>query len=256
MSGSLISARGVDLAYEAGGEPALTGVDLELPAGELVILLGPNGGGKTTLLRGLLGEIIVSAGSLGVGAPVAYLPQHDVSRTDFPVSALEVVLMGTLAERRLWQRPRRSDRLRARDALDRVGLRERAGAAYGELSGGQRRRVLLARTIVRDTPVILLDEPLAGVDPVSADVINNTLGALRDTGRLVLVASHDIEQARRADRVLCLNGRLVAVGAPAEVLTEPLLRETYAADLTLIPTTDGHGNPAGDVAAIEHHHHH
>jgi ABC-type Mn2+/Zn2+ transport system ATPase subunit len=255
---ALIEARGAAFAYPGAEEPALLDIDLKLSAGQLVILLGPNGGGKTTLFRGLMGELAPIAGSLRVNAPVAYLPQHDLSRTDFPVTALDVTLMGTLRERRPWQRPGRGERLRAHQALERVGLAERADTSYGELSGGQRRRVLLARTIVQQTPVILLDEPLAGVDPVSAAAIDDALGGLRDDGRLVLVASHDIDQAKRADRVLCLNGRLIAAGAPGEVLTEATLRATYAAELTLLPAGGGADAPAGSgaVGVVEHHHHH
>jgi ABC-type Mn2+/Zn2+ transport system ATPase subunit len=97
----------------------------------------------------------------------------------------------------------------------------------------------LARTIVGGAPVIALDEPLAGVDPASAEVIRAALESLRDEGRLVIEASHDIEQARLADRVICLNGRIVADGAPGEVLTDATLRETYAADLAVISDAEG-----------------
>lgn len=247
-----VEARGADFVYPGAGSPALTGVDLKPAAGELVILLGPNGGGKTTLFRGLTGELVPVAGSLEVRGAVAYLPQHDLSRTDFPVTALDVTLMGTLAERRPWRRPGRAERSRARAALRRVGLEQRADAVYGELSGGQRRRVLLARTIVQDASVILLDEPLAGVDPASAEVIEAALRSLRDEGRLVIVASHDIEQAKRADRVVCLNGRVIADGAPGQALNEQTLRETYASELTMLPTSGG----TGAVGVVEHHHHH
>lgn len=247
---TLIAANDASFAYPGAPSPALSNVSLKLPESELVILLGPNGGGKTTLFRGLTGELAPSAGALEVRAPLSYLPQHDRSRTDFPVSALDVTLMGTLAERRPWRRPGRSARSRAREALARVGLADHAGTGYGKLSGGQRRRVLLARTIVQESPIVLLDEPLAGVDPASAEVIDTALRGLRDDGRLVIVASHDIEQARRADRVICLNGRVVADGPPDKALDRSTLQETYAAELTLLPA-------GGDaVGVIEHHHHH
>lgn len=234
----LIHAEHATLAYDSG-EPALTDLSVDLASGELVILLGPNGGGKTTFFRALVGELQPAHGEFAVASRVAYLPQHDNSRIDFPVSALDVVLMGTLSERRFWQRARRAEKQRALAALERVGLGESADRTYGELSGGQRRRVLLARTIVGGAEVIALDEPLAGVDPSSAEVIRATLGSLRDEGRLVIEASHDIEHARVADRVICLNGRVVADGAPGDVLTDATLRETYAADLAVITDADG-----------------
>jgi ABC-type Mn2+/Zn2+ transport system ATPase subunit len=236
---AVISADGAEFAYN-GGPAALSDVTLELAPGELVIVLGPNGGGKTTLFRALTGELIARRGSLAVSAAVAHLPQRDSSRVDFPVSALDVVLMGTLAERRFWSRPRRSDRARALVALERVGLAELAERTYGELSGGQRRRVLLARTIVGEAPILLLDEPLAGVDPQSAAVIRETLASLAADGRLVIEASHDIEHARIADRVICLAGRVVADGPPNAVLTDAVLRQTYAGELALISDGDGH----------------
>ncbi|MBI2690772.1 MAG: metal ABC transporter ATP-binding protein [Solirubrobacterales bacterium] len=250
----LIHADHATLAYDSG-EPALTELSVELPAGELVILLGPNGGGKTTFLRALVGELQPIHGTIAVESKVAYLPQHDSSRSDFPVSALDVVLMGTLSERRFWQRARRAEKQRSIAALERVGLAGSADRTYGELSGGQRRRVLLARTIVGGAEVIALDEPLAGVDPSSAAVIRATLGSLRDEGRLVIEASHDIEHARIADRVICLNGRVVADGAPFVVLTDAKLRETYAADLTVIGDVDGRPVLAtADTCGRDHYH--
>lgn len=248
---TLIRASELMLAYDAGS-PVLSGVNLALPTGELVVVLGPNGGGKTTLFKAIVGELQPVAGSLAVSARVAYLPQYDGSRLDFPVSVQDVVVMGTLAERRPWQRGGRAARDRAIAALERVGLAERAKDPYGELSGGQRRRVLLARTIIQDAEIVALDEPLAGVDPGSAEVIRTTLEALRDEGRLVLVASHDVDHARASDRALCVNGHVVADGVPAEVLTDDALRETYASDLKVVTSADG--TPI--FAAAEHHHPH
>ncbi|HEV7918806.1 MAG TPA: metal ABC transporter ATP-binding protein [Solirubrobacterales bacterium] len=248
----LIATRGASFSYEGTPGAVMSQVELALPAGELVVLLGPNGGGKTTLFRALLGEVSVTDGSVDVNAPVAYLPQHDASRLDFPVTAFDVTMMGTLRERRPWQRAGRADRERAEVALERVGLAGQRKRPYGELSGGQRRRVLLARTVVQQAPILLLDEPMAGVDPASGEIIRKTLAALRDDGRLVIVASHDVGHAQEADRVLCVNRRLVADGPPAAVLVEKTLRETYGAELTVVGGDDG-SSPS--FAAVEHHHH-
>jgi manganese/iron transport system ATP-binding protein/manganese/zinc/iron transport system ATP- binding protein len=147
-----------------------------------------------------------------------------------------------------WRRLSRADRAAAHAALDRVGLADRAGTRFGTLSGGQRQRVLIARALLQDARVLLLDEPLSGVDAVSAAHIDEVFAALRDEGRTLLVATHDVEQARRWDAVLCLNRRQVAFGPPEETLTAEVLKETYGAELIVL--ADG-----SHAVAVEHHGH-
>jgi ABC-type Mn2+/Zn2+ transport system ATPase subunit len=158
--------------------------------------------------------------------------------------------MGSLAHGRWWLPPRRSQRDAAARALDRVGLGEHAGVPFGELSGGQRQRALLARALVQDALVLLLDEPLSGVDPASARVIDALFGELRAEGKSVLVSSHDVESARRFDLVLCLNGTQVAFGAPGEALDRATLEATYGRELIVL---DSGG--AASAVTIQHHAH-
>ena len=127
-------------------------------------VLGPNGGGKTTLFNLLLGELPTLAGRIFAAGAFGYVPQTERSRLDYPVSALDVALMGTLSRIPWWRRPGRRGRAFARAALDRVGLGELADTQFGDLSGGQRQRVLVARALVQDAPILLLDEPFTGVD--------------------------------------------------------------------------------------------
>ena len=164
----------------------------------------------------------------------AYLAQTERTRLDFPVSAVDVALMGTLAAGAWWRPPRREARERAERALARVGLADRARVPFGELSGGERRRALLARSLVQDAQVLLLDEPLAGVDPASAELISSVFQALRGEGRTLLVSTHDVGSARSFDRVLCLNGRQVAFGPPGEVLGRETLEATYGQELIVL----------------------
>ena len=142
----------------------------------------------------------------------AYVPQTERARLDFPVSAFDVVLMGAFARTPWFRRVGRRDRGQAHAALERVGLADRAGTTFGALSGGQRQRVLIARALLQEADVLLLDEPLSGVDGVSAARIEAVFAALKDEGRTLLVATHDVRQAKGWDRVLCLHGRQIDYG--------------------------------------------
>jgi ABC-type Mn2+/Zn2+ transport system ATPase subunit len=246
---ALLEARGLAAGY--GGEPALRGVDFAARRGQSVAVLGPNGGGKTTLFRTLVGELTPIAGSLRLAGRPAYVAQTERTRLDFPVSALDVALMGALARSAWWRPATRGDRRAAAAALQRVGLAAEAGRRFGELSGGQRQRVLLARALVQDALVLLLDEPLAGVDPASAERIAALFDELRDEGRLVLVATHDAAGARGFDRVLCLNRRQVAYGEPADCLDRTVLEATYGSEIVVLEN----GAPPVRAVAVQHHEH-
>jgi ABC-type Mn2+/Zn2+ transport system ATPase subunit len=247
-----VAVEGLAVSY-GGPTPALEGVDLMLPAGSSLCVLGPNGGGKTTLFRALTGELAPLRGSVRVDGRPAYLAQTERTRLDFPVSALDVALMGSLADGRWWLPARRSDRAAAHSALERVGLEDRANDRFGELSGGQRQRVLLARALVQDAHVLLLDEPLAGVDPASGERIEALFRELRDEGRTLLVSTHDVGSARAFDRVLCLNQRQIAFGAPSTALTRAALEQTYGDEIVVLDD-DGSGGPVRAVT-VQHHHH-
>ena len=243
-----VACRGVTLAY--GARPVLRDVTFAVGPGERAAVLGPNGGGKTTLFRALTRELEPLAGEVRVPARPGVVPQTERSRLDFPVSALDVALMGAVSRLPWWRRPGRADRERARAALARVGLDAQADETFGGLSGGQRQRVLLARALVQDAPVLLLDEPFSGLDTRSAELVMALLDQLAAEGRAVLVATHDVEQARAWDLVLCLNGAQVAFGPPEETLTLPVLERTYGAAIVELP------GPGGQAVIPPHHHDH
>ena len=247
MSGPLLEVAGLAAGYGTG-PPVLRGVTFAAGAGQAVAVLGPNGAGKTTLFRALLGELALASGTLRFDGAPAYVPQTERSRLDFPVSALDVALMGAYA-RTPWYRPiAAADRSLARAALERVGLGDRAAERFGALSGGQRQRVLVARALVQDARLLLLDEPFAGVDRTSEETIMGILDELRGEGRALLIATHDIEQARRWDRVLCLNGEQVAYGPPATTLSTEVLQATYGAEIVLLEGGER-------CVAVQHHTH-
>jgi ABC-type Mn2+/Zn2+ transport system ATPase subunit len=245
--GPLIEASGLAVGY--GGEAAISGVEFALEPGETMALLGPNGGGKTTLLRALLGELAPLDGTLRVRARCATVPQTERSQLDYPVSALDVAAMGALSRLPWWRRPGRRDREIALEALRQVGLGELAGETFGKLSGGQRQRALIARSLVQDARILLLDEPFSGLDRVSSERLETLIDALAAEGRGVIVATHDLEQAQRWDSVLCLNRRQIAVGPPARALDVEVLEATYGGAIVELPGT-------GNRAVLPPHHHH
>jgi ABC-type Mn2+/Zn2+ transport system ATPase subunit len=236
---ALLVTRDLSAGYD--GRPVVRGVSIDVQPGERIALLGPNGGGKTTLFRVLLGAIPPLGGTIEAAARAGTVPQTDRSRLDYPVSALDVALMGTLARLPWWRRPGRAERRAAHEALARVGLEERAHDVFGELSGGQRQRVLIARALVLDARLLLLDEPYSGLDTTSAEQLSALLRELAASGRGVVVATHDLEAARGYDRVLCLNGDQVAFGPPAQVLDERTLERTYGEEIVTLPGGRGLG---------------
>jgi ABC-type Mn2+/Zn2+ transport system ATPase subunit len=240
---TLVDVRDLVTGYDSG-RPALTGVTFSLEAGQALAVLGPNGGGKTTLLRVLLGELPVLAGSRRVQGRPAYVAQSGRARLDFPVSALDVVLMGAYSRTPAWRRLGRGERVRAHAMLERVGLDAQAGERFGALSGGQRQRVLIARALLQDAELLLLDEPFTGVDRASEAGLLTILDELRAEGRGLLVSTHDIDHARRWDRVLCVNGAQVAFGPPADALTTAALQATYGEEMVTL----------GDGAVAVHSH--
>ena len=250
MSGAaLVESRAMAAGYD--GARVIEGVDFTAHAGERLAVLGPNGGGKTTLFSALAGELPALRGSLAVRGGCGWVPQTERSRLDFPVSAADVALMGSLSRLPWWRRPGAADRGLAASALAEVDMASRADSPFGELSGGQRQRVLIARTLVQDAHVLLLDEPFAGLDARSADALMGLIDRLAAEGRAVLVATHDLEQARAWDSVLCLNRRQIAFGEPERTLTREVLEATYGGAIVEIP-----GGGEGRGVLPPHHHDH
>ncbi|MCH2132123.1 MAG: metal ABC transporter ATP-binding protein [Phycisphaerales bacterium] len=229
------------VAYER--KPVLWDVDVDVPEGRLVCIIGPNGAGKSTLLKACLDMVPQVSGEVRFwGRPiaaqrqrVAYVPQRESVDWDFPVSALDVVAMGTY--RRLgWCRPvGRRERADAMAALERVGLGDLARRQISQLSGGQQQRVFLARALVQEADLFLMDEPFASVDAATEEAILDVLSALRTSGKTVVCVHHDLQTVRESfDWVVMLNMRVVAAGPVTEVFTVENLRRTFGGRLTLL----------------------
>lgn len=232
-----------DLAVAYGtGRYALHGVTLTVPAETMVAVLGPNGGGKTTLLKVILGLVRPERGRVdiaGQGAGrrarrlVGYVPQRDDVDPAFPVTVFDVALMGRVPALTLFRRLSRRDRQLAWEALATVGMGHHARARIGELSGGQQQRVFLARALAGQAQVLLLDEPVTGVDTPSQHEIFALLRRLRDMGKTILITSHDLNfVGEHADLALLLASRVVAFGRSHDVLVPHLFEQAYGNPLT------------------------
>ncbi len=193
-----------DFATGYDGSPVISEISFNLIPGQRLALLGPNGGGKTTLLRAMLGELRTISGRLEVRAPCGTVPQTERSRLDYPVSAREVAVMGALSRLPWWRRPGRAERDSASVALDRVGLSALADQTFGKLSAGQRQRVLIARGLVQDARLMLLDEPFSGLDTQSAGLLEDLIAELAAERRAVVIATHDLPR-RNAGTWFCAS---------------------------------------------------
>jgi len=232
-----------NLSVRYNGDLALSDVTFRLERGQRVAVVGPNGAGKTSLLKVISGVMRPSAGSVriyghGPGGHVciAYLPQRSQVDWAFPVTVSEVVMMGRTRKLGYLRWPKRSDRDLIRWALQRVGMAELARRRFAELSGGQQQRVFLAQALAQEAELILLDEPLSGLDLPSQEVILDLLDALSASGVTVMITTHDLNVAvERFDQVILLNRRLIAYGPARQVLSRSALIKAYGGHVHLLP---------------------
>jgi len=251
----VVRMRDVTVAY--GERVALDDVDLEIRAGALLAVIGPNGAGKSTLLKAIAGLIAPAHGTIEVlGAPpgaaarrVAYVPQAEVVDWGFPVTVGDVVMMGRVPLIGIGRSPARADRDAVREALETVGMAGEDGRQIGALSGGQRRRVFLARAMAAHPDLYLLDEPVTGVDATTEEDLMRLLEREAAAGRTVIATTHDLAAAaHHFHEVALVNGRIVAMGPSDIVMDRELLRTTYGGHVVVLP--EGEGTIIDDA----HHH--
>jgi manganese transport system ATP-binding protein len=224
--GHAITTRGLEVRF--GDTVALSGVDLEIPAGSSLAVIGPNGSGKSTLLGALAGTLDTSAGETVVAGarPALVLQSTDVDRS-LPITVRDTVSLARYPSLGLFGRFRRSDRAAVDEALARLAIDDLASRQLHELSGGQRQRVLVAQGLAQDADVLLLDEPVTGLDVISRAVILDVVDEEVAAGRTVIVTTHNLDDARRCHQVLLLDTSAIAVGPPNTVLTEHHLRRAF-----------------------------
>jgi manganese/zinc/iron transport system ATP- binding protein len=230
-----------DVAVELGGRLVLEDVSFTAGPGVLVGVVGPNGAGKSTLLNAIAGLLPLKRGRIvvdgqvveGARGRVAYVPQQERVNWRFPASTWDVVMMGRTRSIGWLRRPGKVDGDFVRLCLERVGMWNKHATLISELSGGQRQRVFVARALAQEAMVILLDEAFSGVDVASQDELVAVLRELRDSGRTILVATHDVGTlSARFDLAVCLNRHVCGWGLPKDV-TQTLIEELYSSHSSL-----------------------
>ncbi|MCZ7592100.1 MAG: ABC transporter ATP-binding protein [Kiritimatiellae bacterium] len=236
-----------DPTIRYGNRVAVNSITLTVPTGERLAIVGPNGAGKTTLFKAISGMIEPSEGKVSIfGFPprrhacIAYLVQRRAIDWNFPVTVYDVVMMGRIRKIGFFRKSRAKDRKIVEDCLEMVGLTALARRQIGELSGGQQQRMFIARALAQEAEVMLLDEPLNGLDNRTQHELIHLLEELSDRNVTILVATHDLDlAAAHFDRILLLNHKLIACGPPSEVFRPALLTATFGHHARTIETQEG-----------------
>lgn len=229
------AAQAKSIVLQRGSHIAVASSSFTVPAGAITAIIGPNGSGKSTILHAIAGLLSPTTGTLTVlgAAPttessrVAYVLQSTSIPPGTPLTVRETVAMGRYTGLGLWRRRRAEDRQRVHEAMELLSITDLAKRHLSELSGGQRQRVFVAQGVAQDHDLLLLDEPLTGLDIVSARTIDDIIHSEPARGCSVILTTHDLEEAEAADHVLLMAGRVVASGPPDQVLTRDNLAEAY-----------------------------
>jgi manganese/iron transport system ATP-binding protein len=226
---------------------ALENISFEIARGHRVAVVGPNGAGKSTLFKLIVGIIKPQSGTIqiygsepGAHICIGYVPQRSVIDWSFPVTVEDVVMMGRVGKIGLFRRPKRQDWQVVHASLKRVGAREIAKTQIGELSGGQQQRVFIARALAQEAELLLMDEPLSGLDVPSQNAIFEILESLRPDGVTVIIATHNLDLAAgHFDRVMLLNRSIIAFDKPTAVFSTENLVQAYGGHLHLLNDKGG-----------------
>lgn len=241
ISHPILELHNVTVAYNQ--KPVLWNIDFTLPSGNLIGVVGPNGSGKTTMIKSIMGLVPLSSGYVKIFGKdlaeirhrVSYVPQRGSVDWDFPASVLDVVLMGRAKPSNLFKKISKEDKAIAMSCLQKVKMETFIKRQISELSGGQQQRVFLARALAQEADLYLMDEPFAGVDAATERAIIDLLKEMKSAGKTILVVHHDLQSVSEYfDWVLLVNTRLVASGRTEEVFNSDLLYETYGGKLNIL----------------------
>ena len=236
---------------QLGTTPALDDVTFRINKGKKVAVVGPNGGGKSTLFNAIAGIVPIVNGSLKINGlspkeakgSISYVPQRDLINRNFPLSVKQVVEMGLISKKSLNLFSRNKINSKIKEALENVGLLEKINVNINKLSGGQFQRVLIARGLAQDADILLLDEAFSAVDVGAQEDIMSLISDINLDGKTILVATHDLNNLEdKFDEVLCLNRHCCAYGDPSEVLTKEVIEEMYGShyDMFKYHTSESH----------------
>ena len=241
MAIQIIEAHNLTVLY--GRKPAIWNVDFKLPEGQVIGIMGPNGSGKSTLLKSIMGVVTPTTGYTKVydqelnqvRHKVSYVPQRQEIDWDFPASVWDIVSMGRFHVRGLFKRLTSEDNDIIQESLEKVNMLGFAKRQISQLSGGQQQRVFLARAIAQQGELFLMDEPFAGVDIATEEMIVDLLKEMKDQGKTLVIVHHDLHTAQSYfDHLVLMNTRLVACGKTSDVFTDQILTDTYGGKLTTI----------------------
>mgnify|MGYP005847309231 CR=1 FL=1 len=241
MNDVSIEAHNLTVSYNR--KPVLWNVDFKMPKGKIIGIIGPNGSGKTSLLKAIMGLVPLSSGYVKIfdrdlkelRERISYVPQKESVDWDFPASAMDVVLMGRYRKSNLMRRLSRTDRDIASEALEKVNMLEYSKRQINQLSGGQQQRVFIARSLAQGADLYIMDEPFVGVDAATEEAIVLLMKKMKDEGKTVVVVHHDLQTAKEYfDWMLLLNTRLVACGPKEEIFNQKLLQEAFGGKLNVL----------------------
>jgi manganese/zinc/iron transport system ATP- binding protein len=258
-----------DLSVAYGRRVVLRKVSAEIGRGQVVGVVGPNGGGKSTLLKAIAGIIPRLSGEVTLfGRPiadqrqkVAFMPQREIVDWDFPVTAADVVMMGRYPRHSFLHRTQQRDRDVVDEMLDRVGMLEYHDRQIGSLSGGQQQRIFVARALAQEADILLLDEPMTGIDASTQEVVMSIIEEQRQQGKIVLLATHDLFAASCAcDCLCCVGERAVSFGPTEEMYTEETLSDVFGGPVIILgqqrEPAPVHGYMPGHGVHHDHDHDH